>query len=231
MSLVNACYGFFVVPESLRWDRRAPMSWMRANPVGSLVLLRSHRELLALATVTFLVNLAHVVLPSVAVLYLGYRYGWGPSEVGLSMAAVGVCMMLVQGTLVKRITAEFGERRTLLAGLLSGALGFAIYGLAPSPFLYCLGIPIMAFWGLAFPAAQALMTQRVSPSEQGQLQGAIASLTGVAGMLGPSLFTQLFAASIGPQAQWQVPGTPYLLATLLMLISAVIGWRATASRS
>lgn len=139
--------------------------------------------------------------------------------------------MLVQGTLVKKITAEFGERRALLFGLLSGALGFAIYGLAPSPFLYCLGIPIMAFWGLAFPAAQALMTQRVSPAEQGQLQGAIASLTGVAGMLGPSLFTQLFAASIGAHVEWQLPGASYLLATLLMLVSAMLGWHATASRS
>jgi MFS transporter, DHA1 family, tetracycline resistance protein len=231
MSLSNAGYGFFVLPESLPKEKRAPFLWRRANPVGSLELLRSHRELLGLATVSFLVNLAHVVLPSVAVLYLGYRYEWGPSEVGFSLAAVGVCMMIVQGTLVKRITARFGERRALLAGLLSGSAGFAIYGLAPTPVIYCLGIPVMAFWGLAYPAAQGLMTRRVSASEQGQLQGALASLAGIAGMLGPGLFTYIFAAGIGPQADWHLPGAPYLLSTLLLLIGAFIGWRATAARS
>ena len=138
-SLLNACYGFFVLPESLARERRAPFRWRRANPVGSLVLLRSHHELFGLATANFLMNLAHVVLPSVAVLYLGYRYGWGPSAVGFTLAAVGVCAMIVQGTLVKPITARLGERRTLITGLLCGAVGFAIYGLAPTPVLYCLG--------------------------------------------------------------------------------------------
>ncbi len=231
MSLVNACYGFFVLPESLPRERRATWTWRSANPVGSMALLCSHRELLGLAIVSFLVNVAHVVLASVAVLYLGYRYGWGPSEVGLTLAAVGICAMLVQGTLVKRITATFGERRTLMAGLMSGAAGFAIYGLAPTPLIYCLGIPVMAFWGLAYPAAQGLMTRRVSPSEQGQLQGALASLAGIAGMLGPGLFTHIFAAFIGPQADWHLPGAPYLLSSLLLLTGAFIGWWTTASRS
>lgn len=230
-SLLNATYGFFVLPESLRTDRRAPFAWRRANPVGSLVLLRSHHELFGLAGAGFLMNLAHAVLPSTAVLYLGYRYGWGPSAVGLTLAAVGVCAMIVQGLLVRPITARLAERRTLIAGLLCGAVGFAIYGLAPTPTIYCLGIPVMAFWGLAGPSAQALMTRRVGPSEQGQLQGAIASLSGIAGLIGPSLFTQTFAAFIGPQAGWHLPGAPFLLATLLLLTGATLAWRATGRTS
>jgi DHA1 family tetracycline resistance protein-like MFS transporter len=161
-------------------------------------------------------------------LYLGYRYGWGPSAVGLTLAAVGLCAMIVQGTLVKPIAARFGERRALLAGLLCGATGFAIYGLAPTGTIYYLGIPIMACWGLAGPSAQALMTRRVGPSEQGQLQGAIASLMGIAGMIGPVLFTETFALFIGPGVDWHIPGAPFLLASLLLLLAAVLAWRATA---
>ena len=85
LSLLNACYGFFVLPESLPPDKRMPFTWARANPVGSLVLLRSHHELFGLATVAFFGYLAHAVLPSVSVLYMGYRYGWGPASVGLMM--------------------------------------------------------------------------------------------------------------------------------------------------
>ena len=227
-SLVNACYGFFVLPESLAREKRTKFSWRRANPVGSLRLLRSHHELFGLATVSFLGYVAHVVLPSTAVLYLGYRYGWGPSTVGLTLAVVGLCAMIVQGILVKPIAARFGERRALLAGLLCGATGFTIYGLAPTGTIYYLGIPIMSFWGLAGPSAQALMTRRVGPSEQGQLQGAIASLMGIAGLIGPVLFTETFALFIGPGVGWHIPGAPFLLASVLLLMAAVLAWRATA---
>jgi DHA1 family tetracycline resistance protein-like MFS transporter len=230
-SLVNTCYGFFILPESLPHDRRARFAWRRANPVGSLVLLRSHHELFGLAAVAFLGYLAHAVLPSTAVLYLGYRYGWDTSAVGLTLAAVGVCAMVVQGGLIKPLVARFGERRTLLTGLLCGAAGFAMYGLAPTGVLYCLGIPIMAFWGLAGPSAQGLMTRRVSPSEQGQLQGAIAGMMGIAGLVGPGLFTQTFAAFIGPNAAVHLPGAPFLLAAMLLLLAAVMAWRATVSSS
>ncbi|MGH7258014.1 MAG: MFS transporter, partial [Nitrospiraceae bacterium] len=226
-SLLNASYGYLVLPESLPRERRMPFSWRRANPVGSLVLLRSHQELFGLATANFLAGTAHVVLPSVTVLYLSYRYGWGTSAIGLTLAAVGVCVMIVQGGLIKPITAWLGARRTLLLGLLCGAVGFAIYGLAPTGPLYWSGIPVMAFWGLAGPAAQGLMTRRVGPSEQGQLQGAIASLMGIAGMIGPILFTQTFAIFIGPLAGWHLPGAPFLLASLVLLLAMGVGWRAT----
>jgi DHA1 family tetracycline resistance protein-like MFS transporter len=227
LSLLNACYGFFVLPESLPRQRRMAFAWRRANPVGSLVLLRSHHELLGLAAVAFLGYLAHQVLPNTSVLYMSYRYEWGTAAVGLMLAGVGVAAMIVQGGLVRPVTARFGERLTLLGGLLSGAAGFFVYGVAPEGWMFCLGIPIMAFWGLAGPATQALMTRRVRPSEQGQLQGAIASINGVTGLMGPALFTQVFAYFIGPGASWRLPGAPFLSASLLLIASAVIAWRTT----
>jgi DHA1 family tetracycline resistance protein-like MFS transporter len=227
LSLLNACYGFFLLPESLPPERRMAFAWQRANPVGSLVLLRSHFELFGLAAVAFLGYLAHAVLPSTSVLYMGYRYGWGTAAVGMMMAGVGVAAMIVQGGLIRPITARLGERATLLAGTLSGAAGFFIYGVAAEGWIFCLGIPIMAFWGLAGPAAQALMTRRVSASQQGQLQGALASINGVTGLIGPTLFTQIFAYFIDPGAIRQLPGAPFLLASLLLVSAAAIAWRAT----
>jgi DHA1 family tetracycline resistance protein-like MFS transporter len=227
LSLLNACYGYFVLPESLPEHRRMAFAWRRANPVGSLVLLRSHHELFGLAAVAFLGYLAHAVLPSTSVLYMGYRYGWGPAAVGLMMAGVGVAAMIVQGGLVRPITARFGERTTLLAGSFSGAAGFFTYGAAPEGWIFCLGIPVMAFWGLSGPATQALMSRRVSASEQGQLQGAIASINGVTGLIGPTLFTQVFAYFIGPGALWRLPGAPFVLASFLLVLAAVIAWRTT----
>jgi DHA1 family tetracycline resistance protein-like MFS transporter len=235
---MNACYGFFVLPESLPPDKRTPFAWKRANPVGSLVLLRSHHELFGLATVAFLGYLAHAVLPSVSGLYMGYRYGWGPAGVGLMMAGVGAAAMIVQGGLIRPITNRFGERRTVLIGLLCGAIGFFIYGIAPEGWIFCLAIPVMAFWGLAGPANQSLMTRRVSSTEQGQLQGAIASINGVTGLIGPTLFTQTFAFFIRPDSalspqhstlspSLDLPGAPFILASLLLLSAAVIAWRAT----
>jgi len=241
LSLVNACYGFFVLPESLPSEKRMFFSWARANPVGSLMLLRSHHELFGLATVAFFGYLAHAVLPSMSVLYMGYRYGWGPASVGLMMAGVGLAAMIVQGGLIRPITARVGERRTLLIGLSCGAIGFSVYGLAPEGWIFCLGIPVMAFWGLAGPANQALMTRHISSSEQGQLQGAIASINGMTGMIGPTLFTQTFAFfiqsdfNLSPQQSslitpMEFPGAPFILASLMLLSAAVIAWRATKAR-
>src|SRR3984957_2091450 len=187
LSLLNFLYGLLVLPESLPRERRIAFAWRRANPIGSLILLRTYPHLLGLSTVNFLHNLAHVVLSSVFVLYASYRYGWDGRAVGLTLAGVGVCSAIVQGGLVRPIVARVGERRAMLIGLACGAAGFAIYGVAPTGAWFCVGIPVMSLWGLANPSVQALMSRRVSPSEQGQLQGAQSSLQGVAGLIGPGI--------------------------------------------
>src|ERR671931_1098168 len=193
-----------------------------ANPVGSLGLLRSHRGLFGLASVNFLNFLAFQVLPSVFVLYAGVRYGWGPLEVGLTLTVVGVCNIAVQGGLVKPVIRRFGERKTLYLGLLAGTAGLAIYGTAPFGLAVLFGVPVFAFIGLVQPALQSLMTRRVSPSEQGQLQGANASIVGLTGIIGPILFTSIFSYFIAPSSVAYVPGAPFYLAALLVLSAAAL---------
>jgi DHA1 family tetracycline resistance protein-like MFS transporter len=222
LALLNAAYGFFVLPESLPPEKRAKFAWARANPLGSLRLLRSHRELFGLSLVLFLMNLAHFSLPAIAVLYMGYRYGWGPMGVGLVLAGVGVFAMIVQGALVRKVVPKIGERRALAMGLFFGGLGFLIYGLAPTGILFLMAIPVMSLWGFAMPSAQSIMTRHVSVSEQGQLQGANASLTSIAGIFAPSLFTQTFAATLD-----RAPGAAFVVAAAMVFLAMAIAWRVT----
>jgi DHA1 family tetracycline resistance protein-like MFS transporter len=120
----------------------------------------------------------------------------------------------------------------LILGLVAGAIGFAIYGLAPTGPIFWIGLPIMALWGFASPAAQGLMTRRVSASEQGQLQGAIGSIMGITGIIGPTLFGRTFAVSIDPVYRLNLPGMAFVLAALLLAAAAVIAWRtATAAKA
>jgi DHA1 family tetracycline resistance protein-like MFS transporter len=212
----------FVVPESLPPEKRAGFSFARANPLGSLRLLGSHRGLALLGACIFLGGLAHESLPATFVLYAQYRYGWDQRLVGLTLAAVGVCTGLVQGGLVKPLVARFGERGSLYLGLLCGAVGFATYGLAPTGGAFWAGIPIMAFWGLSNPAIQGLMSRKVGASEQGQLQGATGSLRGISGLIGPALFAQTFAFFISAAAPLPLPGAPFVLASLLLALALLL---------
>ncbi len=227
LSAANFLYGWLILPESLPPEKRSRLQWRKANPIGALSLLRSQSQVLGLSFVTFFSQLAHVSLPATFVLYADFRYGWDARSVGWTLALVGVCSALVQGLLVRRAVIWIGERRTLLIGLAAGALGFAAYGWAPTGFWFVAVVPLMALWGLAGPSAQALMTQRIDPSAQGRLQGALSSVTGVAGMIGPGLFSQTFAASIAAGATASLPGGAFLLAALLLMIAFCLAWRAS----
>ena len=222
LSLLNAVYGLLILPESLPVEKRAPFNWRRANPVGSLILLRSHPQLTGLAVVSFLGHLAHSSLPNIGVLYMMYRYSWGERAVGFVMAGVGLCSMIVQGGLIGPTIKHFGESRAMLLGLVFGVAGFAAFGLATTGFWFLAGIPLLAMWGIASAATLGLMSRRVGPSEQGQLQGANASLMGIASLIGPAIFTQSFAVFIGAGAIVYLPGAPFLLAAVMIAASIAV---------
>ena len=225
LSLANACYGLFVLPESLPRSRRAAFNWRRANPFGALALLASHVALARLAVVNFLDTLAHAVLPSTAVMYMFYRYGFDQRAVGLTMAGVGIASIIVQGAVVGPVTKRIGERAALIVGLGFGVAGFLTFALAPTGPVFWLGIPLLALWGLQNPASLSLMSRVVGAEEQGRLQGANASVDGIANLLGPGLFTQVFAFAIGAQGDWHLPGTPFLIAALLVASAGILAWR------
>lgn len=221
-SLLNATWGLLVMPESLTPELRTPFSWRKANPLGSLRLLRQSPRLLGLSGVTFLASVAQGALPAVFVLYAGHRFGWGERSVGLSLAAIGVFSAFAQGALVGPLVARFGERRAILIGLAFGISGFAVCGLAPTSAGFWCGIPLVALWGVAGPAAQSLMSGAVGPDEQGRLQGATGAITGISALVSPTLYTQVLAAALGRQVTGvDISGAPFLVSAALLVVAAL----------
>ncbi|MGA8535242.1 MAG: TCR/Tet family MFS transporter [Candidatus Tumulicola sp.] len=228
-SLINTLYGVFVLPESLAPEQRtARLEWKRANPLGSLKLLRSHHELWGLTWVNFIGYLAHEIFPNVWVIFCIAVFGWSTGSIGLTLALVGVLTVVNQATMVGPVVARFGERRVLLASLVLAAAGCALMGTA-NGVIFLLAIVIICL-PMYNATSQALMTRHVGPSEQGELQGALGSIRGISMLLGPGLFTFVFAQFIGPWGAAGIPGAPWYLAALMYAGALVLAWRVTTAK-
>ena len=228
---VNWVYGLLVLPESLPPEKRiAAFDWGKANPLGALALLRSHRDLLALATMSMLFWLSQNVLPSIFILYTGYRFHWSLSLQGLTFIATGLAGIVVQMLLVGPVVKAIGERGAVLLGATCGALGFLIYALAPNGLIFMCAVPVFAGMSFLMPGLQGLMTQRVGPRQQGQLQGANQSLQGIGAVIGPALYGLTFAWSVRHDATLHLPGLPILIAASLMGVNLLIAVRRAHPR-
>jgi DHA1 family tetracycline resistance protein-like MFS transporter len=224
LSLANWLYGYLFVPESLSPERRKPFSLGRANPVGSLVLLRSHPELWRLAVIQFLAYTAHNVF-SVWVLYAIYRFAWTEVTTGFSLMVVGVCTGVISAVLTGPMVKRFGEKITLYVGQFCGATGMFIAGIARNSLQFFASIPIISLWNISMPAAQSMMTHRVSEREQGELQGALQSMRSITFIIGPIMFLRVFSWFIDPKHGLHSPGAPYFLAAALLFTAMIMSTR------
>jgi DHA1 family tetracycline resistance protein-like MFS transporter len=225
LRLLNGLYGIFVLPESLSREHRSPFSWKRANPVGSLRMLRNNKVLFGLSAVLVLGYLAQQSLQNVYVLMADYRYGWSDRSVGLSLALVGIIQGIYSTGLVKPVVKRIGERGALTFGLIGGALGYVMIGLSKTGLLMLCGIPVLNLMAVAWPSAQSIMSREVNPSQQGQMQGGVQSLRGLAAIFGPVMFTFIFSKTFGAGATLQAPGAAFYLAGALLVVSlAVAQW-------
>lgn len=226
-ALINLLYGFFVLPESLPHERRTPrIEWKRANPVGSLRLLRSHHELWGLSWVNLVTYVGHEVFPNVWVIFCIAAFGWSTGSIGLTLTLVGAVATVNQATLVGPVVKRLGERRTLLASLVVAVVGLALMGVN-NGIVFLIAAVIISL-PMYQASSQALMTRRVRPEEQGELQGALGSLRGISMLVGPGIFTLTFAQFAGPWRSLGLIGAPWLLAAMLYTVALVIAWRVTS---
>jgi MFS transporter, DHA1 family, tetracycline resistance protein len=229
LAMANFLYGMIVLPESLPPAQRRPFEWRRANPVGALMRLKSaHPVVLMLGATVFVWTLSYQSLYSIWSFHGQQRYGWTPEEVGWSLAAVGVSGAFVQGFLGRRLIPRFGQRRIIQFGLLSAVAGYSTYAMADAGWMAYLGIAISACQGLVFPCLQGLMSAEMAASEQGELQGAVASIQSLSAIVGPPLMTTSFSWFSGNGAPVYFPGAPFVLSLIFVGLTAVIFFRAMA---
>ena len=226
LSLVNAAYGFFVLPESLPPERRARFHWKGAHPIGAFEFLRARPALFALGTTFFLFYVAHEVYPTLFVLYGDYRYGWSASDLGLTLALYGVTSMLVSAFLIGPVVKRIGERRALLVGLAVSAASGMWIAFASTGMLFLINIPISSIGGLTSPSLMAIASRQAGESEQGRLQGSLGAVQGIAMMLAPLVLAEIFSRSIQRGGR-PYSGVPFAFASLVLCVALALAARAT----
>lgn len=222
LAMSNAIFGWYVLKESVTDATRRPFKWKRANPFGAFKSIGSFPGLGALLVVYFFYQISSVVYPATWSFFTAERFDWSPGTIGLSLAIFGISFALVQGLLVKPSIKLMGHRRTVIAGLVLEALALALIAAIWSGNLLLWCIPLATLGAIGMPALQGIMSRRVSDDAQGELQGVLTSVNSLAAILAPLVLTQSFAYFTAPETPYYLPGAPFIIAAILMLISVII---------
>ena len=222
LSLVNALYGLLVLPESLPRERRKPVQWRKANPLSSLAGLARLKSVGVLVVVIALSTLAQFILHGTWVLYTGFRFDWGPRENGLSLFVVGLASAVMQGLLLGWLLKRLGERRLVVAGMISGALAFTLYGLATQGWMMYAIIAANLLGFAVAPGLNAIVSKAADPREQGLAMGSLSSLGSLMAVIAPMIGAPLLAeATHLPVGHWRI-GAPFFLSAGLQVIALVL---------
>ncbi|MDX5930022.1 MFS transporter [Acidiphilium acidophilum] len=217
---LNVTYGIFVLPESLPVERRRPLRLREATPLGAMRLLTTVPRLWRLAAAWSVRWFGLGALQAVLVLFTELRFNWGPQQNGLLFAAVGVSSTIVQFTLVKRAVAWFGERGAALIGFTSSAIGYLLFGFAPTPAFLFIGVAFTSLGSIANPAIRSMISRALPPDQQGRMAGALSSIEGLTAIAAP--LTGAFVFDLfSRHTAWRLPGAPFVMVSA-MLIGA--GW-------
>ncbi len=226
LTFLNFLYGYFVVPESLPPENRRTFDPKRANPVGTLLQLKNYPTIVGLLVALFFVYIGQHATHSTWAYFTNENFGWSEAEIGYSLAFVGLMIGVVQGLVIRPVVSKIGQEKAVVVGLSFNAFGLLLIGLATEGWMiYAIMVPY-AFGGLAGPSLQGIMTSQVSPTEQGELQGGITSLVSVTAIIGPVLMTSIFRYFTNPGNDIYFPGAPFMLGTVLALLSLLAAARS-----
>ncbi|MFM1776353.1 MAG: hypothetical protein RJA53_1963 [Bacteroidota bacterium] len=230
LALLNAAYGYFVLPESLDVSNRRSFDWKRANPISSLKNLSRFPAVAGLIISFFLIYVASHAVQSNWSYFNIEKFKWSPKMIGISLAVVGVLVSLVQGLLVRVVNPKIGNEKSVYVGLGLYTIGLVLFGLASQSWMmfaflipYCLG-------GISGPGLQAIISGTVPANEQGELQGSLTSIISITSIVGPLVMSNLFAFFTGPIAPFYFPGAPFMLAAVLMLLSCFFAYKALRTK-
>ena len=222
LSLLNFIYGYFILPESLKKENRREFEWKRANPIGSLLHLKKYPELPLLMLAIFLLHLAGQAPPSVWTYYTMFKFDWDEKMVGYSLGAVGLLLGLVQGGLIRKIIPWLGQHKTVYYGLLFSILSYTLFAFAQNTMMMFAFIIPFGLSGLAGPAIQGIVSNKIPENEQGEIQGSITSLISLSAIIGPLVMTGLFYYYTEGSTRFIFPGAPFILSALLNLIALLL---------
>lgn len=222
LAMINFIYGYFVLGESLGKRNRRRFELKRANPVGALRQISQYPVAAGIALAYFLYMLGHFSLPATWTYYTMEKFSWSESQIGLSLGAAGVFMILVQAFLIRWAIPAIGPFRTGLVGMLAMIVGFCGYALSTSGWQLYPWLAVASISGFVTPALQSVMTAQIPANAQGELQGALSSLSSITAVLGPLLMTQLFAYYSSPNAAFYFPGMPFLAAAGLTVLCLLV---------
>lgn len=222
LALLNVCYGYFVLGESLAEENRRPFQFVRANPVGAVMQLRKYPVVIGLAFAYFLYMIGHLSLPSTWTYYTIEKFAWSERQIGISLGFAGVFMILVQAFLIRWAIPAFGAYRAGIIGMVAIVIGFSGYAFAAEGWQLYPWLALAAISGFVNPAFQSIMTSQIPANAQGELQGALSSVNSLTSIIGPLIMTQLFAFFTGPAAPLYFPGASFLTAAFLSAISLFI---------
>lgn len=222
LSLLNAVYGYFVLPESLSQENRRAFDWKRANPIGTFINLKRHKEIIWLIIAVFLLNIAGQSPQSTWTYYTILKFDWSTKMVGASLAFIGLSIAIVQGGLIRIIVPKLGQKKSVYLGFVFSLIGYVLFAFANHGWMMFAFMVPFALGGIAMPAIQGIISNRVPANEQGEMQGAITSLISVTSIIGPVLMTELFYSFTQNNSSLYFPGAPFMMSAILVTISLAI---------
>lgn len=226
LTLLNALYGFFVLPESLPKEKRRKFEWKRANPVGSLKVFKSKPLIKRLLFGLSFIYIASHAVQSTWTFYTMYRFDWDEKLVGYSLGFVGILSALVQGLLIRVLIPKLGQEKAVYLGMAFYFLGLVLFGLAFEGWQMYLYLVLYCLGGIAGPALQGIMSNHIPDNQQGELQGASTSMMSLTSIIGPPLMTGVFAIYTGTSNAIELPGAPMFLGAFLVLIGTFFSYKA-----